>query len=167
MRFRLCLESLIGMLTLVDNSYGLMRSARLLFAAVGIATMLCGCGGEEMALAPVNGFVTDGGNPMAGAIVEFFPETGRTSVGQTDAGGEFVMRYGDDEGVIIGKCRVQITPGMAVPDVEEGSDQVAPPMQGPPEVIIVSDSIVIQDNELNTFAFELSDFRKAKKKKRR
>lgn len=161
-----CPESLIGMLSVVEISVGLKRPAMLICFAVSSLTAFCGCGGEEVALAPVTGFVTEGGKPMSGAIVEFFPETGRTSVGQTTAGGEFTMRYGDDVGVIIGACKVQITPGMATSNVDEGSDQVAPPMKGPPEVIMVSDSIVVKDNDLNTFAFELDDFRKSGKKKK-
>lgn len=154
------------MLTLVQTLSGFERSAVLLCAVVGSVTALCGCGGEEVALAPVTGFVTEGGKPMPGAIVEFFPNAGRTSVGKTNEGGEFTMRYGDDEGVVIGPCKVQITPGMAVPDVDEGADQVAPPMKGPPEVIMISDSIIVKDNDLNTFAFEIDDFKKSKKKKK-
>lgn len=154
------------MLTVVQIFASFRRSALLLSAGVACVTAICGCGDDEgVALAPVTGFVTEGGQPLSGAIVEFFPESGRTSVGKTNDAGEFTMRYDDAEGVVIGPCKVQITPGMAVPDIEEGSDQVAPPMKGPPEVIMVSDSIVVEDNDLNTFAFELDDFKKSKKKK--
>ncbi|MEP3481365.1 MAG: hypothetical protein ABJZ55_19140 [Fuerstiella sp.] len=153
------------MLNRVQNSFGVNSSTVWLCAVFATAASISGCGEAEVALAPVTGFVTEGGKPMSNAIVEFFPETGRTSVGQTSGEGEFTMRYGDEEGVIIGRCKVQITPGISVPDVEEGSDQVAPPMKGPPEVIMVSNSIVVKSDDTNVFSFDLDDVRKPKKKK--
>lgn len=143
------------------------RSGTLTIFAVSLVTslMLSGCGGEpEIALSSVTGTVTERGQPLAGAIVEFFPSTGRTSVGQTDAEGAFTMRYGDVDGVVIGTCKVQITPGISAPEGDEGSDMVAPPMQEPPEVIIVSNGVTVADGDSNTFAFELDDYRKSGKK---
>lgn len=127
-------------------------------------TVSVGCGEEEVALAPVTGFVTDDGEPLVGAIVEFFPETGRTSVGQTTEGGAFTMKYGDEEGVVIGNCKVQITPGLAMPEAPEGEDVVAPPMKGPPQIVVVPNGVAVKDGEENSFVFELKDIRGKKRK---
>lgn len=150
---------------IVKKQFASTKYLSVFLVSFATALMLSGCGGEPgVALELVTGTVTEGGKPLAGAIVEFFPSAGRTSVGQTDAEGAFTMRYGDVDGVVIGACKVQITPGLLAPEGDEGSDMVAPPMQKPPEVIMVSNGVTVEDGGANTFAFELDDYRKPSKK---
>lgn len=149
----------------VKNQFASTKCPLVLLVSLASVLMMSGCSGEPgVALESVTGTVTEGGKPLAGAIVEFFPSAGRTSVGQTDAEGAFTMRYGDVDGVVIGTCKVQITPGLLAPEGEEGSDMVAPPMQEPPEVVVVSEGVTVEDGGSNTFAFELDDYRKSGKK---
>lgn len=124
-----------------------------------------GCGGSEIPLAPVSGIVTEGGEPVVGAMVEFFPTEGRTSVGQTIEGGVFTMKHGDEEGVVIGSCKVQITPGAVAPPPSEGDDVIAPPMDGPPKVVVIPDRVTVEDSDANNFVFELNDYKKKSSKR--
>ena len=79
----------------------------------------------------VSGTVTVGGQPAAGVVVSFTPvelavegakrkETARTSVGITDASGNFTMRYLPEiRGVKVGDCRIILEssdPAVLIPD---------------------------------------------------
>lgn len=130
----------------------LSLTAGLLLCSTG-----CGSGEEVVQLAPVTGLVTKGGQPVANAIVEFFPKAGRTSVGRTDETGAFELKYSDECGAVVGMCRVQITPGSAEPQ-EGGEDTVAPPMQAPAVIVKVPGTVEIQDAD-NVFNFELDEYR--------
>lgn len=158
-------ESTIKMLSVAPAVTRLAYRSLTLCCLAGILTSFAGCGGSEIALAPVTGFVTEGGEPVVGAMVEFFPENGRTSVAQTVEGGAFTMRYSDEEGVAIGACTVQITPGMGDAPSAEGEDVMAPPMKGPPKVIVIPDSVTVEDSDTNSFVFELDDYKNKKRKR--
>ncbi|MCR9200079.1 MAG: hypothetical protein NXI04_15700 [Planctomycetaceae bacterium] len=139
-----------------------MRYSRMMFPLALITGLLlcspgCGSGEETVQLAPVTGQVTQGGQPVANAIVEFFPKAGRTSVGRTDDTGAFELKYSDELGAVVGMCRVQITPGQAQPQ-EGGEDTVAPPMQAPAIIVKVPGTVEIQDAD-NVFNFELDEYR--------
>jgi hypothetical protein len=90
-----------------------MRNWFFIAAAVLATAGLCGCGeaGPEIPeLAPATGVVTQGGQPIADAIVTFWPENGGSSVGNTDAEGRFELKYlGSTPGAIIGKHTVKIS----------------------------------------------------------
>ena len=127
----------------------------LLLAAV--MPFIVGCGsGDEIVLAPVTGIVTQEGKPSVGAIVEFFPESGRTSVGTTNSEGVYTLKYGDLEGAAVGSCRVQITPGSTVGPsaADQGSDVMAPPMTAPPSIVAMKEKVTVAEGK-NTFDFEL------------
>ncbi len=77
-----------------------------------LAAVCAGCGdGDRPDLAPVHGRVTLDGQPLASARLEFQP-TGpwRTSMGLTDAAGNYELIYiRDERGAAVGTHRVRIT----------------------------------------------------------
>lgn len=138
-----------------------LRHSVLLLA---VCFALAGCGGSGVNLAPVTGVITNDGKPVEGAMIEFFPEDGRASVGATNAAGEYTLKYSDDAGAVIGTCRVQITPGIALDQPDEtggteGQDLEAPPMSGPPEIIQVPQKVTVKKGD-NKFDFDLSELKK-------
>ncbi|MCA9056211.1 MAG: carboxypeptidase regulatory-like domain-containing protein [Planctomycetaceae bacterium] len=78
--------------------------------SVGMLMVAAGCGGGDTpALLQVTGQVLRGGAPVPGALVEFIPDAGRPSLGQTGPDGRFVMNYTTNaEGVLPGQHRVVI-----------------------------------------------------------
>ncbi len=102
---------------------------RFQYLLVGLVLVVAGCGGSKVA--PVSGRVLLDGKPLAGASVNFLPDTkekepGPGSVGKTDADGKFTLQLqtGSGNGAIIGKHRVRIT-------AFEGGDE--PPSSNPNE----------------------------------
>jgi len=91
---------------------------------------LVGCGGKLANYpdtAPVTGIVTLDGQPLEGASIAFAPTEGRSSNGNTDAEGNYELRYtGSIKGAMLGNHRVVIT--KMVPD----PNFVAPPVTAPP-----------------------------------
>ncbi|MEW4452269.1 hypothetical protein AB1L30_06230 [Bremerella sp. JC817] len=64
------------------------------FASVAIA----GCSQKSgLDVQPVHGQVTRNGQPLAGAVVEFYPSQGRPSNGTTDDSGNYQMRFTREE----------------------------------------------------------------------
>jgi hypothetical protein len=122
--------------------------------------MGCNSGAEVVELGTVTGVVTDNGTPVSNAIVEFFPDDGRTSVGTTNAEGVYSLKHSDDDGAVVGSCRVQITPGVATASSssDEGSDVMAPPMAAPPAVISLPDKVSVAKGE-NKLDFEIGPLR--------
>lgn len=139
-------------------------SATLLTASL----LLCGCSGDEITLAPVVGKIVNDGKPLSYALVEFFPDQGRTCTGITDAEGKYQLKHGDDEGAVVGGGRVQITPGVApsTPDADQGSDVMAPPMAAPPKTVAIPDKVVVAEGE-NKIDFDVTAYLKKSKKVRR
>lgn len=123
--------------------------------SVSAGILGCGSGEEVIPLAPVTGIITDGSNPVVGAIIEFFPADGRASVAKTGEGGTYTMKYGDEEGVVIGSCRIQITPNPAGASAPDDS-VMAPPMDSPPSIIQIKDMVTVVDGE-NSFDFDVSE----------
>ena len=82
-------------------------------AAFGSALLflsISGCQDSGVPLGYVSGMVTLDGKPIAMATVSFYPESGRASVGKTDAEGNYVLCFsGSEKGAIIGQHRVTIT----------------------------------------------------------
>lgn len=75
-------------------------------SAVAIAcALLTGCGGGNVVA--VSGTLTYKGQPVTNAIIHFVPETGRPSMGETDASGRFTLTYDPQtKGAELGKHRV-------------------------------------------------------------
>jgi hypothetical protein len=72
-----------------------------------LATLAAGCGTDY---STVKGRVTLDGRPLGGAMVGFYPETGRGSHGETDAEGRYELMYTNKKaGVPPGSCVVRIT----------------------------------------------------------
>lgn len=87
-----------------------------ILAVVGV-----GCGGPK--LAEVEGIVLVDGQPQAGVTVEFQPEQGSPSFGETDATGRYELRFSRHEkGAEIGKHVVRISKDF---DADENSPRVA------------------------------------------
>ena len=70
----------------------------------------CGCPSPSGNIGWVDGVVTLDGDPVEGATVRFFPESGRASSGKTDTNGYYELRYTRSEmGAIIGKHKVTVS----------------------------------------------------------
>lgn len=73
-------------------------------------TLIVGCGGSDLPeLGQVSGVVTLNGQPVDGANVEFIPQSGRPSLGITDAQGKYTLLYLTTvEGAVVGSHTVVI-----------------------------------------------------------
>ena len=77
-----------------------------------VATLCCvlvGCdAGPD--IAPVTGVVTQDGEPLAGAMIEFQPDSGAPSYGYTDETGRYEIQYQVDRmGALLGHHYVSVT----------------------------------------------------------
>jgi hypothetical protein len=73
-----------------------------------VALLLGGCGSADFGA--VSGRVTLGGEPLAGATVEFQPEEGAPAYGITDDDGRYTLRWSADQGgAPVGPVKVRIT----------------------------------------------------------
>ncbi len=82
------------------------RTLRLAGAMLIVA--LTGCG-EESNIIPVTGVLTYKGKPVTNAFIDFVPEHGRQSWGQTDESGHFKLNYDPQhDGAVLGKHRVSV-----------------------------------------------------------
>jgi hypothetical protein len=97
-----------------------MSRAALLIVAIFVLT---GCSDEAADmpdLGQVHGVVTLDSKPLPNVTVYFKPETGRPSLGKTDASGNYVAKYRiDKEGVKVGPNKVHL---------EWGIDDSGPPI---------------------------------------
>ena len=102
----------------------------LLFCALCLP--LVGCGGaptDQPDLGTVTGTVTMNGQPLTDVMVVFSPENGRSSMGVTDAEGNYELEYvGDTKGAKIGQHKVSITTAQTDSASEEsgGEESGAP-----------------------------------------
>ena len=112
-----------------------MRLSHLMLCALIVVASGCGGGGPKYA--PVSGVVTLDGKPFNDGVVVFLPKAtsenpnpGRSSAGETDAQGHFVLKTDDlKNGAVIGKHLVKIStrgPVMQF-DPATGSPDSAPP----------------------------------------
>lgn len=83
------------------------------FSIVFISGLIgCGGPGDRPELGTVSGTVTDGGEPLPNAWIEFEPEKGRLSAGRTDEEGAYSLQYTyDTEGAVVGRHTVKIGTG--------------------------------------------------------
>ena len=126
----------------------------------GLTLIAMGCGGgvEKVNLASATGQVTDGEKPIAGAVIEFFPTDGRTSVGVTDGDGKFTLKYNDELGAVVGEGKIQVTPGSPQAAGPGEGDVVAPPMEGPPKIVRLKEVWTIKEGEENHFDIDMSKY---------
>jgi hypothetical protein len=81
---------------------------------VVFASMIAGCGGQgdRPPLGQVTGRVTIGGEPLAGVLVLFHPDSGRMAGGTTDKDGKYELSYTDEaKGCKVGPATI----GFAAP----------------------------------------------------
>src|SRR5437763_14936732 len=110
---------------LLFRKYGLPWAALLLLVASS------GCGPSGPAIVPVTGTLTHKGHPVPNAMVFFFPEggKGRPSQGPTDAEGRFKLSYtSEQDGVMVGKHRVWVTPARTMTRPTTAKEQEAASM---------------------------------------
>lgn len=85
------------------------RRAGLGLTLILAFVVIAGCGGSEEDLAPVEGTVTLNGKPLPNARVEFDPEHGSTSEGETRGDGHYELMFAPDQpGAIVGTHKVRI-----------------------------------------------------------
>lgn len=96
----------------------------LLLLLIASLTFGCGSGVELPELGTVTGTVTNGGNPVANAVITFSPtEEGRPSTATTDDEGNYSLLYNiDTEGAIIGKHIVGIVAVTNEEDYQEADE---------------------------------------------
>lgn len=83
---------------------------RLIGLALTVA--LAGCGGSgNPTTYPVSGVVLQNGKGVANVNVAFFPESGPSASGRTDADGKFTLTtFETGDGAVAGEQKVAITP---------------------------------------------------------
>lgn len=99
---------------------------RSLWASAFLLAAIAGCSrSNRPPLGTVTGTVTLDGRPLAAAAVHFTPDApGRTSLGFTDAAGEYHLRYlRDIEGANLGRHTVRIMTATE----ENGGREILPP----------------------------------------
>jgi hypothetical protein len=88
-----------------------MPSIRKAFLAWALPLLLLGvtgCGGGP-GVVKVNGTLTYKGKPVTNAYIDFMPQQGRPSWGQTDGDGRFVLEYDSQyKGAVVGKHKVSV-----------------------------------------------------------
>src|SRR5712675_2209436 len=78
------------------------------WTAALVIVFLAGCGGGPNVVA-VTGVLTYKGKPVTNAYVDFVPEKGRPSWGQTDEQGRFKLDYDPQRnGALVGKHKVSV-----------------------------------------------------------
>ena len=91
------------------NSWGSVTPCAAVVIALSAAAV-SGCGTRDVKLMPVAGVVTLDGNPVEGAYVTFRPQSGRPSVGRTEADGRYTLAFtGKVKGALVGLHRVTVT----------------------------------------------------------
>ena len=80
----------------------MLRASALTMAA---CALVAGCDGSNVV--PVSGTLTYKGKPVTNAFINFMPENGRPSTGETDQNGRFTLVYDPEtKGAERGKHRV-------------------------------------------------------------
>ncbi len=102
-----------------------MISRKMLGAVATITLAMAGCSGPGFETAEVEGVVKVKGQPMGGLFLQFLPEKGPTSIGETDDEGRFRLQYRDPktntmkDGAVVGRHRVVVMDAKR-PDVPQG-----------------------------------------------
>ncbi len=82
---------------------------RLIAISLVSCVLMCGCN-DGPAVAPVTGLVTQNGEPLVGAMIEFQPDSGAPSYGYTDETGHYEIQYQVDQmGALLGHHYVSVT----------------------------------------------------------
>lgn len=98
---------------------------RYSLSAILAVLVISGCGGgasDAPKLAAAGGKVQFKGNPVADAVITFYPDKGPVAVGRTNGKGEFQVKTNGQLGAVVGKNRVTIG--------STDTPETAPPMDG-------------------------------------
>lgn len=100
----------------------------LLFTLVSLITAGCSSTpGDQPDLGTVTGTVTMDEKPLAGVMVVFSPENGRSSMGTTDDAGKYELLYvSDTKGAKIGTHKISIATAQTDSSEEEGGEGGTP-----------------------------------------
>lgn len=86
----------------------MFRRFEMALLIAGLAALIAGCGGPN--LAEVQGTILVDGVPVPGVLVEFQPAEGSPSFGETDASGHYELRFSrNKKGAEIGTHSVRIS----------------------------------------------------------
>lgn len=98
------------------------RRVRFLFTLMCLCAVGCSDQpSDQPDLGTVTGTVTIDEKPLAGVMLVFSPEKGRSSMGTTDDAGKYELIYvGDTKGAKIGKHKISITTAQTDSSEEEG-----------------------------------------------
>ena len=125
----------------------------LVTAALSVAG---GCGPGGPAVGQVEGTVTLDGSPLPKAMIEFQPDQGAPSYGETDAQGHYALAYTvRRKGALVGHHTVRITTAGEVTD-EASGETVNVPERVPPWYHLQSQLECEVEKGKNEFDFELS-----------
>lgn len=102
------------------------------FGLAYIVLLVVGCGSSGPETGRVEGRVVLDGVPLDRAIVTFLPDAGgRSSVGETDAGGVYELHFSaDDAGALLGGHKVQISTSRMIDNEDGGTENL--PERVPP-----------------------------------
>ncbi len=126
-------------------------------ACFGWIAAVAGCGESGPPLAPVEGIVTLDGEPLPLAVIEFQPEQGSPSYGETGADGRFekLIYSRTRDGALIGKHLVRITTAGEIEDPDTRETRVV--KERVPEKYNVQSTLTREvEADGNSFTFELS-----------
>ena len=122
-----------------------------------LAAVGCGGGSDLPELGTVAGVLTDGGKPVAGATVEFYPEKGSPSFATTGADGRFEMTYGaGSPGAVVGQHKVRVTTPMTPRKATPANAEE--PILGPTKTLAMPSPVQVEPGE-NTVALDLAQTR--------
>jgi len=110
----------------------------------GISIWLGGCGGPSRPpLAPVQGKITYGGQPVPQGVVTFYPKEGRSATGRIQPDGTYCLTtFEPGDGAVIGQHKVTIeavrftnigSPPKSFEDEIRQAQEKTPPSSHPPE----------------------------------
>lgn len=134
-----------------------MKPATLTYTLLLSLGLLCGCGetaSDAPELVEVTGSLTDKGQPVPGASVEFIPESGGApSYAETDAEGKFTPVYSDGRtGAVAGQHMIVVTEKFE--PASAGGDTQTPAAK-PKEPRALRQKASVSENN-NTFTLEFT-----------
>lgn len=157
----LCLSAAGKIISNHENSLPASRSRQVLSGVLILLSIsFGGCSqGETPPLASVHGVVKYQGVPLPHAFVEFIPENGRPSVGETEEDGHYQLRYTSTQnGALLGHHHVRITTGRPTSGGEGDEPSIPAVQEKLPEKYHsrseLSANVVVGTNEIN---FNLQD----------
>ena len=108
----------------------LRSSVRVSAFALAVCLLLAGC--SNSGVVPVSGTLTYKGKPVTNAFINFVPEHGRPSMGETDQNGRFTLVYDPQtKGAQVGKHRVFVTHNAVADASRPGTIPGEPPKLSP------------------------------------